>query len=141
MKIIRITVLILAIFPGYESVRGEPPHIDDMIRYVSMVELLVNHEKYSGMRVSVAGYLHQGDSTYVYLSREHAQLDDISSAIRISIQGADLSLCRDRFVRISARLIPAESGEYVLASVERIWTLGAGRLERISCVTPQQQSG
>lgn len=101
-------------------------------RLVSAVDLLVAPEKHEGVVVSVKGYL-SGDSgsLFLYLTRDHAEMEDIVSAIIVADffeMGASQSDCLDKYVEVVGRF---ERDRGVVYAINRV--------ERISLVTPRRE--
>lgn len=108
---------------------------NSVTRYISIVSVLHQPQSFNGNALSIVGFLSRDQSTYIYLSRDHAILDDISSAIRVD-SGSEIKVsCLERFVRITAKLSIAEDGEPVLTSVSRIWTTSDDGFGRIECLS------
>ena len=93
--LIVISALILAA-PAHSSQRNEMP--------VSLVQLLANPQKYEHRFVWVIGYLERLPNLMLYLTKNHARIFDIASAIDIhdTTAGGELilSTCVSNWVRV-----------------------------------------
>jgi hypothetical protein len=94
------------------------------IRIVSMVSLLANPSSYVGSRVRVAGYLKSQANYYLYLTRDHAQISDYQSAIRVSDtdDGEIFSnRCFNSYMYVTGIWAKSANESYVLRDVEEVY--------------------
>lgn len=105
-------------FPGENSAEAQD---GSLTYYTSMVNLLVQPANFEGKKISLVGYLARNDSPFVYLSREHALLNDISSGFPVYVESLSVSECMNRFVRVTGRLISDSPNEFAIADIENVW--------------------
>jgi hypothetical protein len=101
---------------------------------VSLVQLIVNPEKYEGKTIQTKGYLHDAGVATLFLTREHAIMGDIDSAIVVwDDTGNALILrgpCLDRFVLVEGRVANRPGwGGWSLIEVGRISGVGDSQCE------------
>jgi hypothetical protein len=89
---------------------------------VSMIQLIANPERFAGRRIAVSGYLAEGQR--LYLTREHAELSDMSSAIDLSGEFLDdyrSSPCSKSLVTVSGRFVETKPPKtYMIRDIEQI---------------------
>lgn len=76
---------------------------DKNIRVVPLAGILSDYESYMGEKVVTVGYLGRGED--IFLTSEHAEIDDTSSSVAIYLdQGEKLtlrnSICKNQFIEI-----------------------------------------
>lgn len=75
---------------------------------VSLIELLISPDRYVGEKVSVKGFLDSDVNLYLFLTADHAKIDDYVSAISVGdVSGFRIteSNCIDSYVEVSGTLI------------------------------------
>ena len=96
---------------------------DTPIVSVSLTELLVQPEEYSGRRIAVVGFLDEHAGVLLFLSEDHSLSRDFESAIIVS-DTIDLEIskssCIGKYVRVIGTFRSFEYGDYLVADVERI---------------------
>ena len=100
---------------------------DNSTKLLSMAALLASPEKFDGGRVSVVGYLGRGAD--LYLTKDHAKIDDRSSSLILDLDTKERNLlvnssCHEKYVEVV--------GIFGLISVQSIAPrLGLGSIESI----------
>lgn len=74
---------------------------------VSLVQLLIAPENFSGKQVQVVGFLQKKPTLQLFLTEDHATSLDIQSSVAVSDDSPDGSLtqsdCLDHYVRVTGR--------------------------------------
>jgi len=103
------------------SLRSSDLKGDSLIYYISMVNLINSPSDYKDKKVSLVGYLARESDPYLYLSKEHAFLSDISSGFPVFMRDLIASKCMNRFVRITGRFTLDSPNEFALTDISNIW--------------------
>lgn len=108
MKPIAAIFLIVSI--GVLSIQAQDyGTIDARAHAVSLVQLIVRPEKYSGMSVRVRGALHWGhEGSYLFLTRDHLEVWDTTSAIEIGKSKKDGAPTKEQLQECSDALVVVE---------------------------------
>lgn len=94
----------------------------------SLIQLIATPERWAGKRVSVQGYLSSWPSLFV--SREHAEAQDVSSAVRLAFVSEEgiraASTCANHWVLMHGFVELDRGGLAELTHVERVWAFPDG---------------
>ena len=121
-RIILLAVVVTCVSATLGCTEPDRPTI-----FVSMVQLLAHPNDYDGYPVTVTGHLAR-DGSILFLSAEHAEMDDVVGGLPISIayRNVDVSEhgipntgCEDRFVRILG-IFEKRANEFIITSVSKI---------------------
>jgi hypothetical protein len=105
---------------------------DGPANYVSLVNLIASPERYVGHNVSATGYL-SATSDYLFLTRDHAELGDSATGVKLSIlfresdvseHGVAATGCESRFVRVWGRFEGKDLLDFGIYNVSTIVALG-----------------
>src|SRR6056297_764269 len=138
MSSIRSVLVIFFFFAviHFPSQNAAESRNDSLTSYVSMVKILVRPSEFEGKKISVVGYLSRAHSPALYLSKEHALLNDISSGIPVYPEDLSISDCMDRFVRITGKFISDAPNEFALAEIEHAFVTTRGDNISTVCSRP-----
>lgn len=93
---------------------------------VTLVNLINSPEKYerNNLKIVVSGYLASRANLYLFLSKEHAMLDDFASSVPLRLDSSDWSLtsseCLDKFVSLIGTFEKDFSGNYVISRITKV---------------------
>jgi hypothetical protein len=87
---------------------------------VSMVGLLTNPEKAEGQVVQVAGYLQHDAGLQLYLTRDHAEIADAMSSIRVQMPDASIVHCAGAYAIVVGRFGRSEFGGFEILETWRV---------------------
>lgn len=114
------------LWPLYSSGNAQQPDVQDAtdrLISVSLVRLLVDPEEFIGQRVAAIGYLAFGGSLRLFLTKDHSEVFDITSSIRVADDTEDASLsqssCLDHYVYLEGTLFVVE-GALAVVDIERV---------------------
>ena len=99
---------------------------------VSMVDLIVRPEQFThwDSSIQVAGFLAKHANLYLFLTKAHAKIYDMTSAIPFSLGDSDISLenssCVGQFVSVIGRIKKDPDGELVISHVIQVRASGKG---------------
>lgn len=122
-RIARIVVLAVLVSMG---------GCDTSVEYESrsIVEVVVTPSRFFDRRINLRGYYGENIlGPFLYLTREHAQMLDLSNAIRLGrtsdgVQFATIAECDSNFVSVFGRFAMLDTGAYGLTDIERVVVFG-----------------
>jgi len=125
---INVTIFLAVLLSSLSMQAKDYGILDARARDVSLVQLIVQPEKYSGISVRVRGVLHWHlEGSYLFLTREHFDVYDTSSAIGVGKskkEGAptqeQLKACSDASVIVEGMVRKEEPGDGYYIELTRV---------------------
>jgi hypothetical protein len=102
---------------------GAASNSEQFSRPTSLVDLIVRPQELENRRIMVSGFLSRDANLYLYLTEDHAKLEDIASAVLVDsdgLVGLAANHCLERYVSAVGSFGKDAGGEYAILQLDEV---------------------
>jgi len=116
-----LSTYILCAFLAVVTVQAEPTSARDSSVIVSVIRLLESPDQYVDRSIIVKGYLSNNPGLNLYVTKDHALINDIASKVHVSQDpGISESKCANTYVEIVGSFVRIGKSNFGIGHIEKI---------------------